>query len=160
MSGSYVVNVADAGAWEHPIAGVTIELDKPDQPFRDTGINIIVLQPGQPSCKYHSESVQEDFLVLGGECLALLDGEERPLRTWDFMHCEPGSPHVFVGAGGGPCWILQIGARRPGSTLDYPASELAARYGAAAPKPTTTGDEAYADWPHEGKGVRPPWPPS
>jgi uncharacterized cupin superfamily protein len=159
MAGSYVVNVADARAWEHPIAGVTIELDTPDQPFRDTGINIIVLQPGQPSCKYHSEDVQEDFLVLGGECLALLDGEERPLRAWDFMHCEPHSPHVFVGAGDGPCWILQIGARREGSTLDYPVIELAQRYRAAAPKPTASGDEAYADWPHEGKGVTAPWPP-
>jgi uncharacterized cupin superfamily protein len=160
MADSFVVNVADAVAHEHPVSGVTIDFDRRDAPFRDTGINIVVLHPGQPSCKYHSESVQEDFLVLGGECLLLLEGEERPLGAWDFVHCEPGAAHVFVGAGDGPCWILQIGARREGSTLDYPVSELAARYGASSPKPATTGEEAYADWPWpEPRRVTPPWPP-
>jgi uncharacterized cupin superfamily protein len=159
MERSYVVNVADAPAWVHPIAGITIELDKRRQPFRDTGINIIVLEPGQPSCKYHSESVQEDFLVLGGECITILDGEERTLGQWDFLHCEPGAAHVFVGAGDGPCWILQIGARREGSTIDYPANPIAAEYGAATPTPTDDGDVAYSDWPHEGAPVTPPWPP-
>ncbi len=160
MPDSFVINVADARAWEHPVSGVTIDFDTPDAPFRDTGINIIVLQPGQPSCKYHSESVQEDFLVLGGEALLLLEGEERPLRAWDFVHCEPGAAHVFVGAGDGPSWILQIGARREGSTLDYPASELAARYGAETPEPTDTGDVAYSDWPWDPRHATPAWPPT
>jgi uncharacterized cupin superfamily protein len=160
VSDSFVINVADAYAWEHPVCGVTIDFDKRDAPFRDTGINIIVLQPGQPSCKYHSESVQEDFLVLGGEALLLLEGEERPLRAWDFVHCEPGAAHVFVGAGDGPSWILQIGARRAGSTLDYPVSELAARYNASTPKPTDDGDVAYSDWPWDPKHATPAWPPT
>src|SRR3954453_5905880 len=160
MADSFVVNVADAVAHEHPLAGITIDFDRADAPFRDTGINIVVLRPGQPSCKYHSESVQEDFLVLGGECLLLLDGAERPLRAWDFVHCEPGAAHVFVGAGDGPCWILQIGARREGSTLDYPASELAARYKAATPTPTDNGDVAYSDWPWDANDVTAPWPPA
>ena len=159
MPGSFVVNVADATAIEHPVSGVTIDFPPADAPFRDTGINIQVLRPGQPSCKYHSESVQEDFLVLGGECLAILEGEERTLRAGDFVHCEPGSAHVFVGAGEGPCWILQIGARREGQTLDYPADVRAARYGAAAPAPTTDGREAYGDWPQTHTPVPPPWPP-
>ena len=126
MADSFVRNVADADAWVHSVHGVTIDLDSHDAPFRDTGINIIVLEPGQPSCKYHSESVQEDFLVLGGACLLILEGEERTLRAWDFVHCEPGAAHVFVGAGEGPSWVLQIGARRQGMTLDYPLLELAA----------------------------------
>jgi uncharacterized cupin superfamily protein len=164
MPGSFVVNVADAAATEHPVAGVRIDFDRPDAPFPDTGINIQVLRPGQPSCKYHAESVQEDFLVLAGECLVLLDGEERTLGAWDFVHCEPGSVHVFVGAGDGPFWILQIGARREGQTLDFPADESAARHGAAAPATTTDGDEAYADWPGgpppgASPPVTPPWPP-
>jgi uncharacterized cupin superfamily protein len=158
MSGSFVRNVTDARAWEHPVSGITIDFAPPGT-FVDTGINIQVLQPGQPSCKYHSESVQEDFLVLGGEMLVILDGEERTLRAWDFVHCPAGSPHVFVGAGDGPSWILQIGARREGQTLDYPANDVAARHGAAAPAPTTSGDEAYADWPDTGREVTPPWPP-
>jgi uncharacterized cupin superfamily protein len=159
MADSFVRNIADAHAWEHPVHGVTIDLDTREAPFRDTGINIIVLSPAQPSCKYHSESVQEDFLVLGGECLLILEGEERTLRAWDFVHCEPGAAHVFVGAGDGPSWILQIGARREGMTLDYPLLELAAKYGAATPEPTTDGNVAYSDWPHDAKDATAPWPP-
>src|SRR4051794_40153107 len=158
MTGSYVLNVKDAPAHEHPISGITIDFDRPGEPpFRDTGVNIVVLQPGQPSCKYHAESVQEDFLVLGGSCLLLLEGEERPLVAWDFVHCEPGAAHVFIGAGGGPCWILQIGARREGSTLEYPVTALAARYGASSP-----GEDVhpYSDWPDEYTRVTPPWPPA
>ena len=98
--------------------------------------------------------------MLGGEPLLLFEGEERPLRAWDFVHCEPGAAHVFVGAGEGPAWILQIGARREGSTLDYPASELAARYNAATPQPTDNGDVAYSDWPWDAKHVTAPWPPA
>jgi uncharacterized cupin superfamily protein len=159
VTGSFVRNVADASAGLHPVAGVTIDFDSRDAPFRDTGINIAVLEPGQPSCKYHSESVQEDFLVLGGRCLLLLEGEEHTLGQWDFVHCEPGAAHVFVGAGDGPCWILQIGARRDGSTLDYPADELAARHNASSPTATNDGRVAYADWPHDMHPVPPRWPP-
>jgi uncharacterized cupin superfamily protein len=158
MTESFVRNAADAYAFEHPIAGVKLHFAPPDA-FRDTGINIVVLQPGQPSCKYHSESVQEDFLVLGGTPLLLLEGEERPLRPWDFVHCEPGAAHVFVGAGDGPSWILQIGARREGATIDFPVSALAARYNASTPEPADDGDVAYSDWPQEDRPVTPPWPP-
>jgi uncharacterized cupin superfamily protein len=161
---SYVINVADAPAFEHPVAGVRILFESPDAPFGDTGVNIQVLQPGQPSCKYHAEGVQEDFLVLAGECVVLLDGEERPLRAWDFVHCEPGTPHAFVGAGDGPCWLLAIGARREPETLEFPADERAARYGASARATTDDGDEAYADWaggppPGDAPRVATPSPP-
>ncbi len=83
-------------------AGPWAAFENPEAPFPDFGINIHVLQPGQPNSKYHSESVQEDFLVLSGECLAIIEGEERPLRAWDFVHCPAGTEHVFVGAGDGP----------------------------------------------------------
>ena len=164
MSGSFVVNVADATAREHPVAGVRILFENPEAEFPDTGVNIQVLRPGQPNCKFHSEGVDEDFLVLGGECLLLLDGEERTLRTWDFVHCAAGTPHVFVGAGDGPCWILAIGARREPEVLDFPADERAARYGASAARSTSSGGEAYADWaggppPGLAPEVTAPWPP-
>jgi uncharacterized cupin superfamily protein len=157
MPGSFVLNVAEATAWEHPVAGLSIHFAPPDA-FRDTGINIAVLRPGQPSCKYHSESVQEDFLVLCGECVLILEGEERPLRGGTSCTASRQRARVHR-AGDGPCWILQIGARREGQTLDYPADERAARYGAAAPVPTTSGDDAYADWPQEGAFVPAPSPP-
>jgi uncharacterized cupin superfamily protein len=54
------------------------------------------MQPGQPNCRYHSEPVQEDFLVLAGECIVILEGEERRMRQWDFLHCAAGTEHVFV----------------------------------------------------------------
>ena len=105
-------------------------------PFEQVGINISVLVPGEPNCLYHSESQQEAFLVLSGEGKLLVEGEERPLRQWDFVHCPAGTEHVFVGAGDGPCAILMIGARTPDEQLLYPVSELAARYGASAEEET------------------------
>jgi len=80
VTGSFVRNVSDASAEMHPVAGVTIDVDRPESPFRDTGINIVVLEPGQPSCTYHSESVQEDYLVLGGRCVLILEGTAHALR--------------------------------------------------------------------------------
>ena len=164
MSDSFVRNVADAPAFDHPVSGFRILFESPDAEFPQIGVNIQVLRPGQPNAKYHSEAAQEDFLVLGGECLVLLDGEERTLGPWDFVHCAAGSPHVFVGAGDGPCWILAIGARREPETLAFPADEGAARYGASASVSTDDGGEAYADWeggppPGLAPQVTPPWPP-
>jgi hypothetical protein len=43
-------------------------------------------------------SVQEDFVVLAGECVGILDGEARRPPAWDVVHCPAGSAHVFVGA--------------------------------------------------------------
>ncbi len=103
------------------------------------------MQPGQPNCRYHSEPVQEDFLVLAGECIVILEGEQQQLRRWDFVHCPAGTEHVFVGAGGGPCAVLMIGSRREGG-VHYPVNELAAAYDASVSSPTDDPDEAYADW--------------
>jgi uncharacterized cupin superfamily protein len=110
---------------------------------------------------YHSESVQEDFLVLAGECLLVVEDEERRLRAWDFVHCPPGISHIFVGAGDGPCAILMVGARRPGKSLHYPVSEVAARHGASVAEPTSSPDEAYAGWEEmDPEPTRLPWPPA
>ena len=56
--------------------------------FPQFGINVTVLEPGQ-SGVYHAESNQEAFLVLGGQCRLLVEGEERRLRAWDFFHSPP-----------------------------------------------------------------------
>ena len=117
-----------------------------DVRFPSVGINIAALAPGQPACWYHGEDEQEDFLVLAGECLLLIDGEERPLRQWDFVHCPAWTEHVFIGAGDSPCALLAVGTRLSDDVL-YPASELAARHGAAAPHATNSPAEAYADLP-------------
>jgi uncharacterized cupin superfamily protein len=108
------------------------------------GFNIGVLEPGQPACYYHGENDQEDFLVLSGECLLLIEGQERHLKAWDFVHCPPWTEHVFVGAGDGPCAVLAVGTRRTDETV-YPVSELALRHRAGVRKETRDPAEAYAE---------------
>jgi uncharacterized cupin superfamily protein len=157
--GWFVVNVADALGSHHPTAGKYAPFENRElAPFTHFGINIHVLQPGEPNAKYHAESGQEAFLVLDGECTLIVEGEERSLRRWDFFHSAPMTRHVLVGAGDGPCAILMVGARLPDEELEYPASELAAKYGAEAPVPTSSGKEAYSDWSREFTPGRLGWP--
>ena len=122
-------------------AGATFE---GTSPFPHFGINVQVLSPGEPNGYYHSEDGQEDFLILSGECLLLIEGEERRLGPWDFVHCPPGTEHIFVGAGDGPCAFLAVGARNVEGGIVYPVSELARRHGAGARERTTDPRQAYA----------------
>jgi uncharacterized cupin superfamily protein len=106
---------------------------------------------------YHAENQQEDFLVLHGECLVLIEEDERRLRTWDFVHCPPGTRHVFVGAGDGPCAILMVGTRKGAAEeLLYPRSELALKHGAGVEEETSDGDVAYARFGRTGPRDIPP----
>jgi uncharacterized cupin superfamily protein len=157
--GWFVVNVREA-AWLTNEAfgarcgfegGMPALRNRPDLPahrFADLGLNLQVLQPGQPSGLYHAETNQEAFLVLAGECTLLVDGEERTLRAWDFFHCPPGTEHAFVGAGEDPCIVFMIGGRTREKDTVYPRSELALSRGAGADSETHSPAEAYADYPH------------
>jgi uncharacterized cupin superfamily protein len=119
--GWFVVNVGDA-AWARNDAfggrcvfesSPRVLAERPDiepQMFADTGFTLAVLEPGKPSGMFHAESAQEDFLVLAGTCLLIVEDEERPLRAWDFVHCPAGTRHTFVGTGDGPCVIFMTGA--------------------------------------------------
>src|SRR4051812_9587618 len=98
--------------------GAMYPLEPQDAQFRDFGARVGVLWPGDPNALYHSEGVQEGFLVLAGECTLVVEEQERPLRQWDYFHCPPGTGHVIVGAGDGPCAILMIGAR-PDDPIHY-----------------------------------------
>jgi uncharacterized cupin superfamily protein len=115
--------------------------------FPRVGINLAVLEPGQPSSMYHGEDEQEDFLVLAGECLLLVEGQERNLKAWDFVHCPAWTDHVFVGAGDALCAILMIGSRTPDAGVVYPVSELAKHHGAGVEQETDSPDEAYGRYP-------------
>ena len=157
MSDWFVVNVADAPALRHVIGGAYVRFESPAARFAQVGVNIHVLQPGEPAGKYHREEAQEDFLVLSGECLVIIDNEERRLRTWDFVHCPPGTDHAFVGAGDGPCAILMIGARGDYG-IHYPVNTRAGAHGASVTTPTDTPAEAYADWPGEFTPTQLEWP--
>ena len=157
----FIVNVADAEAISTAEGGSYVRFESEKGVFPDFGINIHVLEPGQPNAKYHSEGVQEDFLVLAGEAVAIIEDEERPLKAWDFVHCPAGVAHVFIGAGEGPCAILMVGARRGGDDevgLEYPVNELAARYGASAPETTPDPEVAYSDWDRARTPTRLDWP--
>ena len=139
--GWFVVNAREA-RWLDGDFGAYTRFEG-DTRFTQLGFNIGVLQPGQPSCMYHGEEEQEDFLVLSGECLLLVEGEERPLKQWDFVHCPPWTEHVFVGAGSGPCALLAVGTRLTHNVV-YPAAEFARRHGAAVSETTRDPKEAYA----------------
>ena len=157
--GWFVLNLADALAVRNDEkGGAAYPLEARESPFSDLGVNVRVLWPGEPNALYHSEGVQEGFLVLAGECTLIVEEEERPLRQWDYFHCPANTRHVIVGAGDGPCVILMVGARPEVETLHYPVSEVAAKYGASASKETDEPDEAYADWPGEYVPVRLAWP--
>ena len=144
--GWFVVNVRDA-AWYRNAAFGASALFQPEERSPQLGVNIGVLEPGKPNCLYHGESEQEAFLVLSGECVLVVEGEERRLRAWDYVHCPPWTRHVFVGAGDGPCAILCIGARRPEGEVVYAVDEAAATYGASVERETTSPAEAYAGSP-------------
>ncbi len=114
--------------------------------FPRLGINISVFEPGQRMAMYHRENAQEAFLILAGECTLIVKDEERPLKTWDFFHCPPGTEHVIIGAGEEPAVVLAVGARGRGrGKTVYPVSQKAARHGASVDRETTKSAEAYAE---------------
>jgi uncharacterized cupin superfamily protein len=139
---------------------VRTRFESPDARFGHFGINVQALNPGQASGLYHAEEAQEGFLVLAGACLAVIEGEEHPLRQWDYFHCPPGTRHVLVGAGEEPCVVLMVGAPRSSSLSEilYPRDPVAERHGAAASETTRSSKRAYADRTITGTPVRAPWP--
>lgn len=128
--------------------------------FEQLGVGLTVLEPGEPMAMYHWETDQEDFLVLFGEALAIVEGHERPLRRWDFLHCPAGTNHVIVGAGDGPCVVFAVGAREnhtyrtADGTIDgtddwgaYTVDQAALRHGAGVERETNDGAVAYSRFP-------------
>jgi len=143
-AGWFVVNAREARWFEGDFGWFT-RFEGPESKFDALGVNIGVLAPGQAACMYHGEDEQEDFLVLAGQCLLLIEGEERRLGAWDFVHCPAWTEHVFVGAGEGPCAILAIGSRTGGGVV-YPVSEIAQRHGAGVSEETHEPEQAYAGY--------------
>ncbi len=159
--GWFVVNVADS-VWERDSL-TTITQFQGEVPFGQYGFNVDVLSPGVPSTSYHREYWEdESFFVLSGECILLVEGEERPLRAGDFFHSPAGTAHGFVGAGDGPCAMITVGARnvRPeGSQWGiYEHDPVAARYGACVAEDTPDAEVAYADN-GDGEPAEPGWLP-
>jgi uncharacterized cupin superfamily protein len=145
--GWYVLNARDAQWIDRKGRGAYCDFEG-ELDFPQLGVNLQVLGPGQPMAMYHREVDQEDFLVLAGEALAIVEGEERPMKQWDLLHCPVGTGHVVLGAGDGPCVLLAIGSRSGREDWGaYPVDETALRHGASVEQETTKSQEAYARFP-------------
>ena len=149
--GWFVLNARDARWIDRDGRGKSVPFtgwreDEAEKYFPQLGMNLVVLGPGEPISMYHWEADQEDFLVLSGEALLLVEGEERPLRQWDFVHCPPHTKHTIVGAGDGPCAIVAVGARehQTGEWGGYSVDEVALRHGAGVEEETDDAKLAYA----------------
>lgn len=153
--GWFVVNARDAAWLRHDTFGLRCVFetngavarardDVDARPFPQVGVTLSVLQPGQPSTLYHAETAQEDFLVLSGECTVTIEGEQRRLRAWDFVHCPPGTRHAFVGAGDGPCVLIAVGARVAEHGVRYHPTPLAE----SVAEETGSPADAYAPYGH------------
>jgi uncharacterized cupin superfamily protein len=138
----FVLNARDAEWTECPL-GKYCGFESDDARFEQLGINLNVLQPGEPMTMYHREGEQEDFLVLDGDCVLVVEGEERPLKRWDLFHCPPGVAHAIVGAGDRPSLVLAVGARSGSKELVYPVDPVAGKYGASVGAETTESKVAY-----------------
>jgi uncharacterized cupin superfamily protein len=147
--GWFVLNVREGRWFDRGPRGLVWYAESESVEFAQLGLNIFVLGPGQPMSMYHWEADQEDFLVLSGEAVLIVEGEERPLREWDFVHTPPGVPHTIIGAGEGPCAIIAVGSRT--STGEdwgaYPLDEAAKKHDAAAEEETNDPKVAYARFP-------------
>ena len=151
--GWFVLNMRDA-VWRHADGrgAVCLVLDDFENApqAEQLGVNPFVLNPGEPMAMYHWEADQEDFLILSGEAVLVIEGAERRLRAWDFVHCPVGANHVIVGAGTGPCAVLCVGVRDRSTGPDwggYTADPAAIRHGAGVEEDTTDPDTAYARFP-------------
>ena len=166
--GWFVLNARDTHWWKRDGRGVLCEFEgaglEGATDFHQVGINLTLLGPGEPMSMYHWEADQEDFLVLSGEALLIIEGQERPLRAWDFVHCPAGAKHTIIGAGEGNCLCLAVGARDKSLGPEwgaYTVDEAAIRHGAGVEEETTEPPVAYKRFPERtSTSHREGWIPS
>ena len=144
--GWFVLNARE-GRWLHAEGRGARLMFEGDTDFPQLGVALYVLEPGEPMGMYHWEADQEDFLVLSGEAVLVVEGEERALAQWDFVHCPSQTKHIIVGAGAAPCVVLAVGAREHQDAEGwggYTVEEAALRHGAGVERETTSPEKAYA----------------
>jgi uncharacterized cupin superfamily protein len=144
--GWFVLNARDSRWRDYGPLGAACNFEG-KRPFKQLGINLNILYPGEPMSMYHRENHQEGFLVLAGECLLIVEDEERPLKAWDFVHCPRGTAHVIMGAGDHPAVVLAVGARGGRKGIVYLVAATALGHGAGVEDETTKSAEAYARFP-------------
>jgi len=164
--GWFVLNMRDA-VWRHVDGrgAVCVVADdfEGERRFEQLGVNPFVLRPGEAMAMYHWEADQEAFLVVSGEAVLIIEGEERRLRAWDFVHCPPKTKHVIIGAGRGPCLVIAVGARERSAGPDwigFTVDEVAKRHDASVEEDTKDPEVAYAPLPRrEPTAYRDGWLP-
>jgi uncharacterized cupin superfamily protein len=142
----HITNIRDANWYQEGPFGVSGNFQR-DGRFDEFGFNFAVVWPGQPVAMYHRETNQEGFLVLAGECLAIVEGEEHPMRQWDYLHCPSNTNHIIIGAGDGPAFLIAVGSRNDDHEIVYPVDETALAHKAGVERETTEPREAYAPFP-------------
>jgi uncharacterized cupin superfamily protein len=156
-AGWFVINARDARWMHNDMRAVCKFGGEGLAHFDDLGIGLYWIEPGRPMTLYHHEPVQEDFLVLRGHCILVIEGEERTVRAWDFVHCPPGTAHTIVAAGSEPALILAVGARKEPGGARYPFLEAAVRHGAGVPDQETSARDHYATFGTPRPGPPPPF---
>jgi uncharacterized cupin superfamily protein len=148
--GWFVLDVREARWIRRPGRGHNAPLtgwsaEEAESHFPQLGVTVIVLGPGEPIGMYHWEADQEDFLVLAGDGVLLVEGEERRLRALDFVHCPPGTNHMILGGERG-CTVVAVGARehQAGAWGAYTVDDVAVRHGAGVEQETDDASVAYA----------------
>jgi uncharacterized cupin superfamily protein len=143
--GWFVLNARDSRWYYVEGRGAFCDFEG-DQDWPQLGINVQVLRPDEAMAMYHWEADQEDFLVVSGDALLIIEGEERPLRAWDFVHCPPGVKHTIVGSGEQGCVVIAVGARQQGGPDwgGYTVDVVALRHHAGVDRETNRPEEAYA----------------
>jgi uncharacterized cupin superfamily protein len=166
-AGWYVLNMRDA-EWRYvdgrgAVCVVSDDFEGWRRESDQLGVNAFVLMPGEPMSMYHWEADQEDFLVVSGEAILIVEGEERQLQAWDFVHCPPKTKHVLVGGGDGPCLVIAVGAREHSeepNSIGFPADEAAKLHGASVEEDTMDPEAVYGPLPaREPTAYRAGWLP-
>ncbi len=136
------MNARDA-EWQHSERHGSVCGFEGYDPFAQLGLSLNVLEPGQPKGLYHAESAQEGFLVIAGECLLIVESEERRLTQWDYFHCPAWTEHVLIGAGDRPCVMLAIGSRAEPLEITSPVNAVALRHRAGAHEELHSPEQAW-----------------
>ena len=157
--GWFVLNARETRWRDYGPLGANCDFEG-KRPFKQLGINLNVLDPGQPMSMYHRENHQEGFLVLAGECLLIVEGEERSLKVWDYFHCPGGTAHTIIGAGSGRSVVLAVGARGGRKGIVYLVADAALEHNAGTEVETKKSAEAYARFPRSARSrYRDSWLP-
>jgi uncharacterized cupin superfamily protein len=146
VSDWFIRNIRDVQWYDGGYSGVYGDFEQGES-FPEFGFNFGVVWPGQRVAMYHREDHQEGFLVLSGECLLIVEGEERPLKQWDYFHCPPGTAHTLVGAGDGPAFVIAVGSRTGPGNVVRPVDPVALKHRAGVERETSDPAEAYASFP-------------